>query len=36
MNELEVNINTIKPINKFELPIQSKEKKNLKTIDEAF
>ncbi|CAD8163829.1 unnamed protein product [Paramecium octaurelia] len=36
MNELEVNINTIQPKNKFELPLQSKEKKNLKTIEEAF
>ncbi|CAD8156273.1 unnamed protein product [Paramecium pentaurelia] len=36
MNELEVNINTIQPQNKFELPLQNKEKKNLKTIEEAF
>ncbi|CAD8073804.1 unnamed protein product [Paramecium primaurelia] len=36
MNELEVNINPIQPKNKFEIPIPSKDKKNLKTIEEAF
>ncbi|CAD8159343.1 unnamed protein product [Paramecium pentaurelia] len=36
MNELEVNINTIQPKNKFEIPIPSRDKKNLKTIEEAF
>ncbi|CAD8163615.1 unnamed protein product [Paramecium octaurelia] len=36
MNELEVNINGMSPKNKFELPNPSKERKNLKTIEQAF
>ncbi|CAK82370.1 unnamed protein product (macronuclear) [Paramecium tetraurelia] len=36
MNELEVNINSMSPKRKFEITVLNKERKNLKTIAQAF